>query len=634
MKIKLWVCYLLLFFISCDFKNEQNENKNNDQEYNKLNTRLSTGWNTWNTWSVLSHVLLPESLSLDLQLVNHQSGDTLKDALIGREGFGSKEHVVPGPHTYDGSYAELVVEWQDIRVQVQSAEKNNQFFLLVTPLEYKKGDTLMLNPKMLWDRQGEIMIKDGKITTNTSSGIIEVTVLGGQFSSTNENIKFSLSKEIVISTDSSKSTGDIKTIINDARSKILAERSKYNNVSELYNAIQNVLAWNTIYEPTENRVITPVSRNWNVGWKGWVLFDWDTYFAAYMLSLDNKDLSYANAIAMTHDITEKGFIPNFSSSICKSEDRSQPPVGSFVVKEIYRKYQEKWFLEEVFDELLSWNRWWDKNRNIDGYLCWGSDPYVPEKISEFLRKGIGTRKGAKWESGMDNSPMWDDAVFDTTTHRLLLADVGLMSVYISDCQSLAEIAEVLDKPEIANELKDRAKKYSAKLATLWDDKFGLYLNKDLTTGKFSYRLSPTLFYPLLAKVPDQQQANRMIKEHFYNPQEFWGEYIMPSIARNDTSYRDNKYWRGRIWSPLNFLVYLGMRNYDMPDAKKDMAEKSKNLLLKSWIGENHIYENYNADTGQGDDAGMSDGFYHWGSLLGFIDIMEKGYVASPQLPLK
>jgi hypothetical protein len=179
----------------------------------------------------------------------------------------------------------------------------------------------------------------------------------------------------------------------------------------------------------------------------------------------------------------------------------------------------------------------------------------------------------------------------------------------------------------------RADIYSKQLETLWNDEFALYLNKDLVTGESSYRLSPTLFYPLLTKVPDQDQTRRMIKEHYYNPEEFWGEYIMPSIARNDAAFKDNIYWRGRIWAPMNFLVYLGIRNYDLAEARTDMVEKSKDLLLKSWLGENHIYENYNAETGRGDDAGMSDKFYHWGGLLSLIGIMEEGYIPSPELPL-
>jgi hypothetical protein len=57
------------------------------------------------------------------------------------------------------------------------------------------------------------------------------------------------------------------------------------------------MAWNTIYDPTANRVITPVSRYWNTFFGGnYVLFCWDTYFGAYVAALDNKNLAYANAL--------------------------------------------------------------------------------------------------------------------------------------------------------------------------------------------------------------------------------------------------------------------------------------------------------------------------------------------------
>ena len=77
---------------------------------------------------------------------------------------------------------------------------------------------------------------------------------------------------------------------------------------------------------------------------------------------------------------------------------------------------------------------------------------------------------------------------------------------------------------------------------------------------------------------------------------------------------------------MNFLVYLGIRNYSLPNAEKEMVDKSKRLLLKTWTGERHIYENYNATSGEGGDSGMSDPFYHWGALLGFMDLVEKGYM--------
>jgi hypothetical protein len=73
---------------------------------------------------------------------------------------------------------------------------------------------------------------------------------------------------------------------------------------------------------------------------------------------------------------------------------------------------------------------------------------------------------------------------------------------------------------------------------------------------------------------------------------------------------------------------MGLRNYDTPainDVRKQFSEKSKNLLLKSWMSDGYVFENYNASTGKGDDVVNSDKFYHWGALLGFIDLIEQGY---------
>jgi len=631
----LTVC-LMSFLMSCNLQDDKiatNQKESSGSELEALSTELARGWNTWDTNSVLSHVLLPDGLAINLQLQDGQSGDVLEEALIGRSEFDSMEHVTPGPHAYDGSYTELELEWRDIHVRVQSAAVENELHLLVTPIKSSPGDLLIVDPQMMWDRAGEIEIHRDAITGKTSTNMVEVAVRADRVAPTPDHIEVSLTNAISLSTDATRSIEEVAELIDGKRAEFIKKRSEFEDSSQLFDAMQTVLAWNVIYEPTHDRVITPVSRVWSVGWKGWIIFEWDTYFAAYMHSLNNKELAYANALAMTDELTDRGFVPNFASSVATSEDRSEPPVGSFVIKEIYRKYREDWFLHEVFGDLLTWNRWWADNRDIDGYLTWGSDPYEHDELAEWLETGIGAKQGAKWESGLDNSPMFDDAVFDTASHRLMQADVGLMSLYVLDCQSLSELAGALGEKEVQAELDERARRYSEKLETLWNEEFGLYLNKDLVTGEFSYRLSPTLFYPLLAKVPDQHQATRMMQEHFYNPEEFWGEYMIPSIARNDGAFADNKYWRGRIWAPMNFLVYLGIRNYDLPGARQDFVDKSTNLLLKSWTGETHVYENYNAETGQGDDAGMSDKFYHWGALLGFIGLMEEGYIASPQLPL-
>lgn len=134
---------------------------------------------------------------------------------------------------------------------------------------------------------------------------------------------------------------------------------------------------------------------------------------------------------------------------------------------------------------------------------------------------------------------------------------------------------------------------------------------------------------MLGKVPTQTQVERMMTAYFRNPAKFAEEWIIPSISRDDPAYKDQHYWRVRIWAPMNYLVYFGMRNYDITEDRKILAEKSKKLLLKEWLENGHVHENYCAETGYGCSSTVSgnkniasDRFYHWGGLLGLISLIE------------
>ena len=345
-----------------------------------------------------------------------------------------------------------------------------------------------------------------------------------------------------------------------------------------------------------------------------------------MLAVGNKALAYANAVEITKAITESGFVPNcYYSNGFKSRDRSQPPVGSMAVWTLYQQYGDKWLLELLYNELLSWNNWWIENRSWEGLFCFGSSPY--EKVSYFRSEyDQNTAYAACLESGLDNSSMFDGVPFNKVTHMQEQQDVGLSSLFVMDCDYLAQIAHTLNKKEDAVMLEDRADKYRDNINQLWDKEKGLYYNRSTQNGKFNRRISPTNFYPLLAKAASQKQAERMMKEHLLNPEEFWGEYVIPSVPRNDPAFKNNDYWRGRIWAPLNFLVYMGLRNYDLSKECRQLSDKSEKLLLKSWLKDGYVFENYNATTGEGDDSVRSDKFYHWGALLGYITLIENGVV--------
>ena len=617
------IIVLLLVTISifsCNIKNKTEEN-NTPLKSEKRTQKIAQGWNTWNTRNVLSHVLLPECFAIDLQLQDTKSEKTLKEVLIGQSRDGEK--IIPGPHSYNGSYTQLKVDWRTVMIEVRTASSENDIVILIAPENTNNSGKLIINPQILWGRKGSIKIFENGISMKSKGSELRFSLVSKSSVEFNDTaIICPLSEKIILSTFENKNISELESIIASKEKELTHLKTQYGTNRDLYDAMQTVLAWDVIYEPTHDRIISPVSRIWSAWhWKGWVLFEWDTYFAAYMYSLDNKELAYSNVLAITKSVTPKGFVPNYASARGNSNDRSQPPVGSYVIWKIYERYHEKWLLEVTFNELLSWNRWWAENRDNEGYLCWGSTAYNPI-VDDVLDKYINTKTAAKYKSGLDNSPMYDDAPYDSTKNLLLLADVGLMSMYIWDCHNMIEIARELGKTDAIKELEARAQKYSEKLKTLYDEKTGIYLNKNLVTSEFSSRLSPTNFYPLLTGVPSQKQAERMIAEHFYDPDEFWGAWIIPSIARNDKAFEDNDYWRGRIWAPMNFLVYCGLKNYNLPEAQNELVEKSKKLIMKSWLDENHVYENYNSVTGVGDDVQNSDKFYHWGALLAFMSLLE------------
>jgi putative isomerase len=618
-------------------------------EYQQTQARLAKGWNTWDVHSVATQVLLPDGLAIHFSL-RHNSTEWheafLSDALIGRQGPGV-EQVVPGPHAWDGSYTDLRLSWQGHNVRLQSAHEGEDLVLLATPLPSPSesavpvsalSPTIVISVNFLWNRPGTVLrqkdhmeahggVRTVPVYCSCGKGdqeVVDLVIAGPYFA-------LDFTAPVGISTGKSRTLAEIQEALERQKRAYDQSIAAAGKAAPIADAIQTTLGWDTIYEPEGHRVISPVSRVWSVGWGGYVIFDWDNFFAATMAAIGDRDLAYANAIETLHESTAQGFVPNYARARrWKSSDRSEPPVGAITVLGLYEKFGDRWLLRDAFAPLLRWNRWWSEHRDLHGYLTWGSDgENEPANLDDHSR---GTRGGAILESGLDNSPMYDDTAYNSKTHQLEWADVGLMSMYIADCDALATMADVLGKPTEVKELRDRSTRYRAQLSTLWDERSGIFLNKDLHTGQFSSRLSPTNFYPLLAKAATPAQADIMIKKHLLNPQEFWGEWVIPSIARNDPAFGDQNYWRGRIWGPMNYLVYLGLSNYDVREARAELAQKSYNLFLKEWAGNGHVHENYNAVTGTGDDVASSDRFYHWGALLGYIEYLQQSAPSSTARP--
>ena len=600
-------------------------------QYQKIQDRLQQGWNTWNTRSVFQHVLLPHGFSINIAFKQHYflEEQYLREALIGRRG-DDVEQIRPGPHTYDGSLTQLDIQWEELNARIRSAHIDSDLVILIELNVIPKNQIkVIIESGILWNRKGTLHRNMDHLLGQTNGVLTRVYTTGNLVDDdpyldiNTPYMAVWLDKPIGISTGAPRTLDEIIDAIHIQEQNLKDDADEYGELSDVFVAIQAGIAWNLIYEPKHDRVVSTVGRLWNEEYGGYCLFGWDNFFLAYMTGLSSRELAYANVIEHLHGKTEKGFIPNDNrGNGSKSFDRSQPPVGGIMTKEIYKRYPEKWFLEATFDYLLRWNRWWVKDRLNEGLLSYGSSP----SENPYHEPVFETKTAAGYESGMDDSPMYIGVPFNREKHTLELQDVGLTSLYIADCHALAEMAEILGRSDERNELLNRAEQLSYEMESLWDEDLGAYLNYRTDIDSHSSRVSPTLFYPLMAGVPNIDRSKKIV-DFFYDSTKFHGDWMLPSTTRDDPLFERQRYWKGAIWPPLNFLTYLSLRKAKFYNAASELSDKSLKLMITEWNRKGYVSENYSSITGTGDDSRLSsDRFHSWGALFGIMSFMEYGYL--------
>ncbi|NIM50129.1 MAG: hypothetical protein GTN62_07305 [Gemmatimonadales bacterium] len=400
--------------------------------------------------------------------------------------------------------------------------------------------------------------------------------------------------------------------------------------SNLAAAVTNNLHWTVALQPERGRLYAPAGRRWLFPRKGggrehWTLFCWDSFFSVLELALESPELARDALAAVLETQYENGNIPNWRGRFAGTPDRSQPPIGSWVVLRSYLRTGERKLLELAFPYLERWSAWWraPKGRHLrrdgngDGLYQWGADlDLVIDSPAPWENESSHHQKAA-WESGQDDLPNWDEADWVEQSQTFDLGAVDLNSYLALDDECLALIASELGHDDKAVRYHSRREAH-AKLVNecLWDDTRRLYADR-FWNGRLSPRLAASNFLPLLAGIPSADQAHRML-EVLRDPSKFWGEYVLPTISRDDPAFQDQQYWRGAIWPPMNYLVYHGLRRYGLDDAASELAARSAELFLRHWRDYQVSPENYDCRTGQ------SGGTRHqsWGPLLALMGVEE------------
>jgi hypothetical protein len=610
-----------------------------------------SGWNTWDMGLPNAMVYMPEGIGVELTIYDPQAGQS-----FGRPFLKDVQHF--GAHAPGGSYCFARYKQGDLTFEIEFASVGNALVAHVRPLT-QTNYLLVAEISFYFDRTGTVHKQgDGLVVSGNSVKFYAASPNPERAQSglTNEHrMVWDLAGDRWVTLSSQPqqigSPESYQAWIDEAREGYEKERVQSDGfLADGAQAAVDVAAWNMVWNPRHDMPVTTVAREFpsgsGIGWGGYIQGCWDAVFQSIIADLQSPSMAEASIRGLMADETKRGFLGG-GTGWGVGEDHSQPPLASYALLKFYKQHGNRKILEEAFPILFRWHEWWpyarDGNRN--GLLEWGSNPVSDAKDLEYYQKvadvlmdwiqRIGLQRpklqpadvmdnwtAAGYESGLDNSHMWDGVKFNKQTHTMEQDDVGLNSLYALDAWSLGEIAHILGQSSQEQKLRlDFARMRDRINSSMWSEEDGMYFNKEWD-GSFNRRISPTNFYPMLAGVASPARAERMVREYLLNPQKFWGEYVVSVTPRDDPAFHDNNYWRGRIWAPTNYMVYEGLKRSGQYQAAAEVAAKSARMFLQEYQAKGHIHENYSAISGDGDDVPNSVSYYGWGGLLPLMMVEE------------
>ncbi|MBS3967458.1 MAG: glycoside hydrolase [Truepera sp.] len=311
---------------------------------------------------------------------------------------------------------------------------------------------------------------------------------------------------------------------------------------------------------------------------------------------------------------------------------TQPPVIATVARRMLERTRDRKqalaAVRTLYPGLLAFHRWFYRARDPEG-------------------TGLVTVLHP-WEGGMDNSPVWDEALARVTpvamtverrdTHHVgaeqrphqaeyqrylalvlafrerrydparlyrespfKVASVAINAVLHRANQDLLALAQVLEAPD-APEIEAWLTRGQQGMASLWHD--DLFYSRDLVSGHMIPVRTWEAFMPLYSGQATPEQAARL-----EGTMRRWSEavrYLLPSTAPDDVCFEPRRYWRGPVWMPVNWLLAQGCHAYGFMDLAVRLKQDMGTLAERSGL-----YEYYDPLTGDG----LGGGTFSWTAAL-------------------
>lgn len=322
-----------------------------------------------------------------------------------------------------------------------------------------------------------------------------------------------------------------------------------------------------------------------------------------------------------HSEKEKTYFPNFdfwesgvnpgAPNAPKSSGITQPAVHGFILEQLLQNnpnHQEvKDFALQIFPKIVHYHR----------FLYQYRDPNQEGLMFIFH----------PWESGRDNSPLWDESLdrihiqpgelphyerrdtkladaserptnaqYDRYVYLLLLGkkyqydgpeiaaespfliqDDMMNAILIKSNQGLINVGKQLglDTGELEEWQQQSLKSFREKF---WNEEIGLFTSYDLRAEKQIVEKEIGGLVPLFADIPDQDQAKRL--HSYLESLRQRNLYLIPSFDVDSPRFDSKRYWRGPIWPHMNWMIYHGLKGYGYDEMATQVKHDTLEIVDK------------------------------------------------------
>ena len=387
-------------------------------------------------------------------------------------------------------------------------------------------------------------------------------------------------------------------------------------------------------------------------------WNWDSAFIALGYSHFNLDFSITEIETLLDGQWDDGMVPhilfhekdtsyfpNHTTWKCgkniPSSGITQPPVLAIILKKIIENNQlnddQNSRILKILKKIKKYHEWFIKFR----------DPNKTGLVSILH----------PWESGYDNSPIWDEPMNNILVDKELnyqrrdlevsnsderplkidydryvtikdqfrdvnydpnklyglsifnVVDVGFNSLFL---KANKDLVKLLKKFKLNyDELDLFISKSESEIIKLYNYDRDEFVSKDLNTNKDISIPSITNYFTLIADLKNDKLNKKIInnlKNHNLNE-----KYIFSTIKPDHQTFEEKRYWRGPIWINCNWIIYQGIKNKD-----KDYSITIKNETI-SLIDNNGFHEYYSCNDG----SVMGANNFSWSAALYLDLVMQK-----------